>query len=193
MRVQMPAVDPEAAPVGAAPRPSPDKASRAPAWLPRQSGQCLFVVALATASYFVVSHYFLQTVQVVGKSMVPTLNDAQHYLLNRWVFYFRTPQRGDVVVIRDPTDNGFSVKRIIAVAGDSIYLKDESVYLNGQRLYEPYLRPGTLTLTNSRFQNQLILCGKNQFFLLGDNRRYSVDSRTYGTISGRRILGLIVP
>ena len=86
MRVQMPAVDPEAVPVGAAPRPSPDKASRAAAWLLRQSGQCLFVVALATASYFVVSHYFLQTVQVVGKSRPDEHGTTQQFKFDRQIF-----------------------------------------------------------------------------------------------------------
>src|SRR5437879_1152839 len=104
MRVQMPAADPEAISAGAALRPKAGKSSKAATWVVRQSGQCLFVVALAMASYFVISRYFLQSVQVVGRSMVPTLNDSQHYLLNRWVYYFRAPERGDVVVIRDPTD-----------------------------------------------------------------------------------------
>src|SRR2546423_7030529 len=92
-------------------------------WL-KQTLQALVAAALALLSYYLISHYLVQSVQVVGSSMVPTLHDSEHYLLNRWVYHFRNPQRSDVVVIRDPAAGCFSVKRIIAVSGDSIYLKD---------------------------------------------------------------------
>ena len=96
-------------------------------------------------SYFIVSHFFFQSVRVVGRSMLPTLRDSQQYLLNRWVYHVRPPQRADVVVIRDPVDNGYSVKRIIGVAGDSIYLKNGDVYVNGKKLNEPYVSPSMPT------------------------------------------------
>jgi len=150
------------------------------------------MVALAFLSYFIISHFFFQSVRVVGRSMVPTLRDSQQYLLNRWIYHFRAPQRTEVVVIRDPTDHGFSVKRIIGVAGDSIYLKGGSVYVNGRRLNEPYLEVSTPTYPYGRTQEQLVVCGKNQYFVLGDNRMNSADSRTYGPITRNSILGMIV-
>lgn len=158
----------------------------------RQSCQLLSVAALAVASYFVISHFLLQSVKVVGRSMVPTLYDSQHYLLNRWIYHLRNPQHSDVVVLRDPSDNRFSVKRIIAVPGDSIYLKDGNVYLNGRKLDEPYLMPRMPTFTDSKYRDQLILCGKDQYFLLGDNRLNSVDSRAYGPVPRRNILGPLI-
>jgi signal peptidase I len=147
---------------------------------------------MAVASYFVISHFLLQSVKVVGRSMVPTLYDSQCYLLNRWVYYVRSPRQSDIVVLRDPSDNGYSVKRVIAAPGDSIYLKDGSVYLNGCKLKESYLTPGTPTFTDAKYRDQLILCGRDQFFLLGDNRMNSIDSRTYGPVPRRNILGPIV-
>jgi signal peptidase I len=158
----------------------------------KRTCQLLTISCLACASYFLVSHYLVQTVQVVGVSMVPTLSDSDHYLLNRWIFRVRSPKHSEVVVLRDPSDNGFSVKRVIATAGESIYLKGGNVYVNGRRLDEPYLRPGTPTFTDSKYRDQLILCGKNQYFLLGDNRLNSVDSRVYGPVPRQNILGLIV-
>src|SRR6266478_127352 len=143
----------------------------------QQIFQCLSVAALAMASYFVISHFVLQTVQVVGVSMVPTLNDSQLYVLNRWVFYFRPPYRNDVVVLRDPIDKGFAVKRVIGLSGDQIFLKDGKVYVNGQRLEEPYLAPGTPTFPYPGRNERLITLGKDQFFVLGDNRNNSADSR----------------
>ena len=158
----------------------------------RQICQCLAAAVLAVASYFIISHFFLQSVQVVGRSMMPTLYDSQHYLLNRWVYYVRAPQHSDVVVLRDPSDHGFSVKRIIATPGESIYLKDGNVYVNGSRLNEGYLAPGTPTFTDSKYRDKLILCGKEQYFVLGDNRLNSIDSRAYGPVPRRNILGPII-
>ena len=154
--------------------------------------QSACIVALSVASYFLISHFFVQSVKVVGMSMVPTLADSQHYLLNRWIYFFRTPKPQEVVVLRDPSDNGFSVKRVIAVSGDSVYLSNGQVYVNGKQLKEPYLVPGTTTFTDSKSKDQLVKCGKDQFFVLGDNRMNSIDSRFYGPVPRRNVLGLIV-
>src|SRR5436190_78131 len=72
-----------------------------PSWV-KQVIQCLLATGLAFASYYLISRYLVQSVQVVGSSMVPTLHDSEHYLLNRWVYHFRAPVRKDVVVLRDP-------------------------------------------------------------------------------------------
>src|SRR5712671_510877 len=158
----------------------------------KQAGSLLCLCALAVGSYFGVSHFLVQSVRVVGVSMVPTLQDSQSYLLNRWIYYTRGPKRGEVVVLRDPSDNGFSVKRVIATAGESVFLKDGNVYVNGRQLNEPYLRRDTFTDTGLRFRNELILCGTGQYFLLGDNRMNSIDSRVYGPVPRQNILGMIV-
>ena len=88
-------------------------------------------------------------------------------------------------------DNGFSVKRIIGATGDSIDLKHGHVYVNGRKLDEPYLAPGTPTFTYLAAYEQVIQCGKDQYFVMGDNRKNSTDSRTYGLVPRQRILGLI--
>jgi signal peptidase I len=124
--------------------------------------------------------------------MTPTLCDSQRYLLNRWVYYVRAPHPTEVVVIRDPLEAGFAVKRIIGAPGDSVYLRDGNVYVNGRKLSEPYLPLGMPTFTYSRFNEQLFKCGKDQYFVLGDNRKNSTDSRTYGPVSRQNVLGLIV-
>src|SRR5258708_36190000 len=128
--------------------PSARPAQNPPSFL-QQIYQVLSIGALAMASYFVISHFVLQSVQVVGVSMVPTLQDSEHYLLNRWIYVVRTPKRSDVVVIRDPLDNSYAVKRIIGAAGDLVYLRGGKVYVNGRMLNEPYLSRGTPTYSYS--------------------------------------------
>jgi signal peptidase I len=188
----MPTTEPESISVTPVPVPLSRKPPIAAPSILRQGFQCLAVGLMAAASYFLISHFFLQSVKVVGRSMVPTLFDSQHYLLNRWIYYVRAPHQSDIVVLRDPSDDGFSVKRVIATPGDSVFFKGGSVYVNGCKLSESYLDPGTPTYTDSRIRAQLILCGTDQFFVLGDNRLNSVDSRAYGPISRKNILGPII-
>ncbi len=160
----------------------------------QQVFQLIVLTLLSVAGYFVISHFVLQAVRVDGVSMVPTLHNADQYYLKRWVYYVRPPQRGDIVVIKDPTDGGFAVKRIIAMSGESIFLKrNGGVYVNGSKLAEPYLTPGTPTHTCASADEEMISCGQGKFFVMGDNRDNSFDSRYYGPISRQNILGVINP
>lgn len=154
--------------------------------------QLLLIGVLAYGSFFLVTHFVLQSIQVVGNSMSPTLQNAHHYILNRWVYLVREPDLSDIVVIRDPTDKSFAVKRIVAREGDSVYLANGRIYVNGRALEEPYLAPGTRTFANPTAREQWVVCGKNQYFVLGDNRNNSSDSRIYGPVSRQDILGLII-
>jgi signal peptidase I len=160
--------------------------------LAQRAGQGLLMLALAVASYFLVSHFLLQSVKVVGVSMAPTLHDSEYCLLNRWVLYAHPPHRSDIVVIRDPSDQSCAVKRVVAVGGDLVWLSDGELYVNGRKVDEPYLVQGTRTFPLAPLKQQLFKCGKDQFFVLGDNRNYSLDSRAYGPISRRNVLGLII-
>ena len=160
--------------------------------LRQQISQCLLAAAVGAACYFLVSHYLFQSVKVVGESMVPTLYDSQQYLLNRWVYHFRDPKRAEVVVLKDPQVKGFAVKRIIAAAGDRVDLRAGKVYVNGCRLSEPYLLPNTFTFPNFTEKEQTIFLAKDQYFVLGDNRNNSADSRIYGPVPRRSILGSII-
>ncbi len=159
---------------------------------PRHLGTLLLILVLSAGCYAAISRFLLETVQVVGVSMVPTLQESGHYFLNRWAFHDRDPQHSDIVVLRDPADHGYSVKRIIATSGESVLFKEGKVYVNGKQLVEPYLLPNTHTYTYSQLKEQLITCGKDQYFLLGDNRLRSIDSRSYGPVPRENILGQII-
>lgn len=170
----------------------PGRAAAAGEWLLRSVLQLILIAVLAMLSYLLVSHYVLQTVQVVGPSMTPTLHDADHYFLNRWIYHWHSPRRSDIVVVKDPSDGAFVVKRIIAMPGESIYFKNGRVFVNGKELFEPYLTEGTSTFVTSRGNEAFVMCGKDQYFVLGDNRNNSFDSRFYGPVRRQNILGAVI-
>jgi signal peptidase I len=153
----------------------------------------LVMATMSMGSYWIATNFVVKSVKVVGKSMVPTLKENNRYLLNIWALHNREPRRNDIVVIRDPGDHGLSVKRIVAVGGESVLFKSGKVYVNGHALNEPYLLPNVRTFTYSAAKEQLINVGKDEYFVLGDNRLVSIDSRSYGPVSREDVLGLVKP
>jgi signal peptidase I len=156
----------------------------------RRLFQWVTVLVLSLLCYLFVSRCFVQIVRVQGESMVPTLRDSDTYVLNHWIYYLHPPQRGDVVVLKDPSDGGCVVKRIIAKDGDFVRLKNGRVYVNGRELKESYLPSSTPTYP-AGVGEQLIVCGHGRYFVLGDNRNNSYDSRMYGPVPRANILGMI--
>ena len=157
----------------------------------RQLGQCMVVVAAAYGCFQFSSRYILQAVQVDGNSMAPTMADKERYILNRWIYHVREPKLEDVVVLRDPVDSVYLVKRIVAKPGDRVYLKGGKIFVNGKLLNESYLPRGTMTFGDPHYREQMWICGLNQFFVLGDNRNISADSRNFGAVRQQCILGLV--
>jgi len=161
--------------------------------LPRQLLHCACAAVVGLASYFFATTFILQSVIVDGDSMQPTLRDAQQLMLNRVEYMFRQPQWGDIVVLKDPEDGGLSIKRIIAVQGQTVELAGGGVVVDGMRLKEAYLPKGTRTFSYRVYDRERINCGPEQFFVLGDNRDGSADSRVYGPVPRQNILGVVVP
>jgi signal peptidase I len=150
------------------------------------------VIFFSVISYFVVNRYCIAAVIVQGRSMNPTLQDGDRCLLNRLSLLYRAPARSDLAVIKDPGHTDFAIKRIIGLPGDTIHIKDGYVFLNGNRLVEPYLAPGMRTIClNSR--ELYVKLKPSQYFLLGDNRGDSEDSRYYGPIDRGQIQGTLIP
>lgn len=160
---------------------------------PKQVLHLVCAVGIALGTYLLATHYVFGTVVVDGESMNPTLHDTERFMLNKVEYYFREPMAGDIVVIRDPEDGGLSIKRIVATHGDTVEIADGSVHVNNLKLREPYLAPGTRTYNNLPAKQNITRCGANEFFVLGDNRGNSADSRVYGAVPRQNILGVVVP
>jgi len=144
-------------------------------------------IFLLAAGLFVVITFAVQTVHVIGYSMVPTLNDNDYILATKADLRFTTPSRGDIVILRNPFDSQQDfVKRVIALPGERLKITEGHIYINGQRLEEPYLPPNEpWTVQNNwplRSGEDGDLIPRGQYFVMGDNRNHSSDSRVFGPI-----------
>ena len=129
-------------------------------------------------------------VEVVGPSMEPTFQNGDRHFLRRWPYYFREPQRGDIVAVTHPSDPDLSVKRIVAIPGDTLQIRDRGVYVNTLRLEELYLGDKVDTYPH-HFGQEPILISDDHYFVMGDNRGNSEDSRAYGPVSRDALKGTI--
>ncbi len=129
----------------------------------------------------------VQVAYVPSESMAPTLTRGDRLLVSLGATRHHPPRRGDVIVFRSARDGGYEVKRVIGIGGDEIVTIWGQVYRNGQRLQESYIkhrmvmeRPGRWTVP------------QGSIFVMGDNRNHSEDSRDWGPLQDRQILGRVV-
>ncbi len=142
------------------------------------------VVALGLAMVFVIFLY--QPVKVEGTSMAPLLHDQERIFINKFVYHFGPVQRGDIVVFWYPMDRTKSfIKRVVGLPGEVIEGRQGRIYVDGVLLPEPYIRPEFTD--RSSFGPVRIPPG--HYFLLGDHRSSSNDSRVFGPVEERFIYG----
>lgn len=156
---------------------------------------------------FMVVRSTVQNFRIEGQSMAPNLSNGQYLMVNKFIYtrvnlspvakllpfvdgdsahyLFRSPQRGDVVVFHPPSapERDF-IKRIIGEPGDTVELRMGKVYINGVPLAEPYI------LNQSRDTVTPIRLGPDEYYVLGDNRLSSTDSRSLGPVPAANIIGL---
>jgi signal peptidase I len=165
--------------------------SRIPARARRAAILATFLFG-SIASYYFINTCLFGFVEVTGSSMLPALRQGETYLLHRWRVFSEEPARLSIVAIRDPLDDALSVKRIIGLPGERIILQNKRLYVNGNLFEESYLPEDVETEAMYEFARDFTL-SSDQYFLLGDNRDNSVDSRIYGAVESERLLGMIYP
>lgn len=147
-----------------------------------------FVVAM------IIRAFFLQAYKIPSGSMLNTLLIGDHLLVNKVAYLFSKPKRGDIIVFEYPLEPEKDfIKRVIAIPGDRIKMVNKKVYLNGQPLNEPYVRYESEMVfpeyMNPRDNFEEITVPEGYYFVMGDNRDASFDSRFWGFVPEKSIKG----
>jgi signal peptidase I len=145
------------------------------------------LIAIGLALVIIVFLY--QPVRVEGTSMAPLLSDQERIFINKFVYRFEPIQRGDVVVFWYPLDRTKSfIKRVVGLPGESVQIRQGAVYVNGKLVPEPYVPLQYEDLSDFG----PVRVPKDSFFVMGDHRISSNDSRVFGSVSSRFIYGRAV-
>lgn len=145
------------------------------------------LISLGVSAFFIIFLY--QPVKVEGTSMLPTLEDQERVFINKFVYRLEPIQRGDVVVFRYPRDPSKSyIKRVIAVAGDRVRIEDGLVYVNDRQISESYV---SQIYEDLRSYAQMVV-PPHSYFVMGDHRNLSNDSRDFGPVDESYIYGKAV-
>lgn len=129
---------------------------------------------------------------VEGSSMMPNLENKERLIVNRFIYYIHTPQPGEILVFHATKDKDY-IKRVIATEGQTVEVRNDTLYINGKAKEEPYLaqfkqeaKAGGVPLTEDFGP---VTVPKGQIFVMGDNRRNSTDSRFIGTVNISEVVG----
>lgn len=145
------------------------------------------VISLAISGFIILFLY--QPVKVEGTSMLPSLQDQERIFINKFVYHFESIARGDVVVFRYPRDPSKSyIKRVVGMPGDHIRIERGRVFLNGRRLAENYV---PRDFVDSRSYPEIVV-PDHSYYVLGDHRSMSNDSREFGPVDETYIYGKAV-
>jgi signal peptidase I len=153
-------------------------------------------LVIALSIFLVIYLFLVQPHQVNGQSMVPNFQSGEYVLTDKISYNFGDPQRGEVVVFHAPpaahcpkgTGCDF-IKRVLGIPGDRIAVKNNGIYVNSVKLAEPYIPEDFETEAGDYTRNRTITLGPNEYFVCGDNRPYSSDSRAWGPIPKQNIVG----
>ena len=153
--------------------------------------EALQPIVMAFAIFMMVYLFLFQPHKVDGSSMFPNFHDKEFILTDKITYRRVGPQRGDVVVFHAPPpfDSDF-IKRIIGLPGETIMVKDGYVFINGKKLTEKYVPENFITTQKAFLREEVpYAIPEGYYMVFGDNRGYSSDSREWGPISKKAIVG----
>jgi signal peptidase I len=146
-------------------------------------------VAMALALAMLIIVFLYQPVRVEGTSMAPLLSDQERIFINKFVYHFEPINRGDVIVFWYPLDRTKSfIKRVVALPGETVEIRHGVLYVSGQRLDEPYVPP--MFFDGSSYGPMRV--AMDSYFVMGDHRDSSNDSRIFGPVPEQYIYGKAV-
>jgi signal peptidase I len=139
---------------------------------------------ILTLVIFLLIRFAVQNFRIEGYSMEPNFHDGQFLFVNKLVYMLGKPERGDVIVFVPPTSASRDyIKRVIGLPGDKVEIINGTVYINDQVLNEAYpLNPATYSMPP-------LIVPPDEYFVLGDNRNFSSDSHSWGTVHASKIIG----
>lgn len=148
------------------------------------------VLALLVMVYL----FIMSPQEINGASMEPNFHNGEFILTNKVLYKFRAPKRGDVVIFKSPLNKEIDyIKRIIGLPGDTVELKENALWVNGTKLDEPYLAPDVIVFGGSYLQEgSSIVVPEGTYFMVGDNRPHSSDSREFGPVSEADFIGAAI-
>lgn len=151
----------------------------------------LQVVIFSVSIFFFIYLVILQPHKIKGDSMQPNFPDGEYLLTNKLTYRFEAPKRGDVVVFAAPNAPGEDyIKRIIALPGERVKVENGRVYINDNLLSETYISDVLPTFSNAfAKEGATLVVPENSYFVLGDNRPHSSDSRMWGFVPRGKITG----
>lgn len=135
--------------------------------------------------------FVVSPIKAAGTSMDPNFPSDTYYLMDKIGYSVDTPKRGDVIVFHSPTSpKSMFFKRIIALPGERLAIHDGAIYINGEKLYEPYTDGSTESHSIPEGSGEITIPG-NSYYVLGDNRATSTDSREFGFLPRESIVGKV--
>lgn len=156
----------------------------------------VFFGAILLIKFFIVSPAFVD-----GPSMEPTYNDNENFIVNRFWYLFVSPKRYDIIHMKSSDNDHYVIKRVIGLPGEVVHIKGGKIYVQPLEEYrkkeprlveETYLAESTVTRPHKDISETHYFVQEGEYFVVGDNRPNSIDSRAYGPITRSFILGKVI-